>query len=193
MLQSLRTATMMLVVLTILTGGVYPLLVTLCAHLLLPHQADGSLIKVEGRLVGSELIGQSFSSPRYFWGRLSAAANTPYNALASGGTNLGPLHPDRERAARERQAALETSGAGGDGLISDDLTTASGSGLDPHISVAAAEYQVARVAKTRGLSEGEVRELVTACTEGKQWGLWGEPRVNVLQLNLTLDQTAGGK
>ncbi|MFO0902219.1 MAG: potassium-transporting ATPase subunit KdpC [Pirellulales bacterium] len=192
MFQQLRIATMMLAVLSILTGGVYPLLVTIVAQTFLPHQANGSMLKDGDQLTGSELIGQSFAGPQYFWGRLSATANSPYNAGASGGSNWGPLHAERERAASERLRALQAAG-GEAGPAPGDLTTASGSGLDPHISVAAAEYQVARVARARGLREDVVRELLEADTAPRQWGVLGEPRVNVLRLNLALDRLARGK
>ena len=186
MIQQLRIATMMLVVLTLLTGAAYPLLVTTCAQVLWPYQANGSLLEDGGQRAGSELIGQSFTSPRYFWGRLSATAVEPFNSRASGGSNLGPLHADREKAARERIEALRSAG-GSEGLVPLDLTTASGSGLDPHISVAAAEYQIGRIARARGIDESAVHSLVERFTEQPQFGLLGEPRVNVLQLNLALD------
>ncbi len=186
MLTQLRTAILMLLVLTILTGVVYPLTVTAIAQVAFPHQAHGSLITTDGRVVGSELIGQSFSEPQYFWGRLSATSPVPYNAAASSGSNYGPLHPDLKTAAEKRIAALTSDGTSARD-IPVDLVTASGSGLDPHVSPAAAEYQVPRVAKARGLTEDQVRELVRQQTSERQWGLLGEPRVHVLRLNLALD------
>lgn len=186
MLTQLRTAILMLLVLTILTGVVYPLTVTAIAQVAFPHQAHGSLITTDGRVVGSELIGQSFSEPQYFWGRLSATSPVPYNAAASSGSNYGPLHPNLMTAAEKRIAALTSDGMSARD-IPVDLVTASGSGLDPHISPAAAEYQVPRVAKARGLTEDQVRELVRQQTSERQWGLLGEPRVHVLRLNLALD------
>lgn len=186
MLTQLRTAILMLLVLTILTGVVYPLIVTAIAQVAFPHQAHGSLIMTDGRVVGSELIGQSFSEPQYFWGRLSATSPVPYNAAASSGSNYGPLHPDLKTAAEKRITALTTDGTPASN-IPVDLITASGSGLDPHVSPAAAEYQVPRVAKTRGLTEDQVRELVRQHTSKHQWGLLGEPHVHVLRLNLALN------
>lgn len=187
MFQQLRPAILMLIVLTVLTGGVYPLVVTVIAQTIIPHQANGSLISIENRQVGSELIGQQFGGPRYFWGRLSATGPVAYNAAASSGSNLGPLNPALKSAVEARIAALKSEGSA-TGPHPVDLVTASGSGLDPHISPAAAEYQVARVAKARGIEEGFVRELAGRHTEGRQWGFLGEPRVNVLLLNLALDQ-----
>jgi K+-transporting ATPase ATPase C chain len=187
MLQQLRTATLVLIAMTILTGGVYPLAVTVIAQVAFPRQANGSLIVIGKRTVGSDLIGQPFSRPEYFWGRLSATSPVPYNAAASSGSNFGPLHPGLKEAAEVRIAALKPGGATGES-IPIDLVTASGSGLDPHISPAAAEYQVPRIATSRRMSEDAVRELVRQHSEGRQLGVLGEPRVNVLQLNLALDQ-----
>ena len=187
MFTQLRTATMMLIIMTVLTGGVYPLVVTAIAQTIFPHQANGSLITMNNRSVGSELIGQQFDSPRYFWGRLSATGPTPYNAAASSGSNLGPLNPSLKLAVETRIAAL-TADVSPAKQIPVDLVTASGSGLDPQISPAAAEYQITRIAKARGLREAVVRELVGRHTERRQWGCLGEPRVNVLLLNLALDQ-----
>ena len=187
MLTQLRTAISMLLVLTVLTGVVFPLVVTGIAQGLFPHQANGSLMTYENQMRGSELIGQSFTSPKYFWGRLSATSPVPYNAAASSGSNYGPLHPDLKSSVEKRIAALTADGTPAN-QIPVDLVTASGSGLDPHISPAAAEYQVARVAKARGLTDDEARKLVTQHTQGRQFGILGEPRVDVLRLNLALDQ-----
>lgn len=189
MLAQLRTATALLIVMTVLTGGVYPLIVTLIAQGLFAHQANGSLIRADGKLMGSELIGQSFSRPEYFWGRLSATSPGPYNAAASSGSNLGPLNPALKQAAEVRIAALQAAG-GPTESVPVDLVTASGSGLDPHISLAAAEFQVARVAAARGLTAEALRELVARHTLGRQLGVLGEPRVNVLLLNRALDAEA---
>ena len=159
-----------------------------------PHQANGSLILKDGKAVGSELIGQSFDDPKYFWGRLSATGTFPYNAFnaenltASSGSNYGPLNPALLEAVKARIAALKAADPGNTAPIPVDLVTASGSGLDPNISVAAALYQVPRVARARGLSEEAVRALVNQYTVGRQFGILGEPRVNVLELNLALDQ-----
>lgn len=187
MLHQLRAATVMFAALTVLTGVVYPLFISVIAQVAFPRQANGSLIQIDSRTVGSELIGQSFTRPEYFWGRLSATGPVPYNAAASGGSNFGPLHPDLKKAAEARIAALQAGGAPTKG-IPVDLVTASGSGLDPHISPAAAEVQVARVVAARRMSEDTVRRLVREHTEGRQLGILGEPRVNVLRLNLALDQ-----
>lgn len=187
MLQLLRTATMLLLTLTLLTGVVYPLVVTAVAQLIFPHQANGSLLRDGERVVGSEWIGQPFSRPEYFWGRLSATKLVPYNGLASGGSNYGLSHPELAKAAQARLAALRVEGAPEIG-IPVDLVTASGSGLDPHISPAAAAFQVPRVARWRRMKEEVVRDLVQQYTEGRQLGVLGEPRVNVLRLNLALDR-----
>jgi K+-transporting ATPase ATPase C chain len=187
MLQQLRTATLVLFALMVLTGGIYPLVVTGIGQLLFARQANGSLIQSGEQALGSELIGQAFTRPEYFWGRLSATAPMPYNAAASSGSNYGPLHPDLIKAAEARIAALRAGGSQ-DENIPVDLVTASGSGLDPHISLAAAEFQVPRIAALRKMSEDDLRELVREHTEGRQLGILGEPRVNVLRLNLALDQ-----
>jgi K+-transporting ATPase ATPase C chain len=181
--------------LTLITGVFYPLLVTGAAQLLFPDRANGSILMRDGRAVGSELIGQSFDDPRYFWGRLSATGAFPYNAFnaetltGSSGSNYGPLNPALLEAAQARADALRAADPGDDAPIPVDLVTASGSGLDPHISVAAALYQVPRVARERGVSEDQVRRLVGEHTEGRQFGILGEPRVNVLLLNLALDDS----
>jgi K+-transporting ATPase ATPase C chain len=189
MLPQLRAATATLLFLTVITGVVYPLAMTGIARVAYPHQANGSLILGDGRPIGSELIGQPFDAPEYFWGRLSATEPFPYNAAASSGSNLGPTNPALLQAAGARVKALHDIDPGNTQPIPVDLVTASGSGLDPHISVAAALYQVPRVARARSLSQAQVRLLVEECTEGRQWGLLGEPRVNVLCLNLALGGT----
>jgi len=177
----------MLVLFTLITGLAYPLTVTGIAQVLFPHQANGSLTVREGQVAGSELIGQPFDSPRYFWGRPSATAPFPYNAAASAGSNLGPSNPALEEAVQARIEALRAADPGNTRPIPVDLVTASASGLDPHISLAAALYQVPRVAQARGLAENEVEALVRRFTAGRQLGVLGEPRVNVLNLNLALD------
>lgn len=188
MLKELKPALLMLGLLTVVTGAAYPLIVTGIAQVAFPHQANGSLIERDGKVVGSELVGQPFSDPKYFWSRPSATGPVPYNAGASSGSNLGPLNPALEEAVRARVDALKAADPGNDAAIPVDLVTASGSGLDPHISPAAAEYQVGRVARVRGLAVGAVRALVAAHTEGRAFGVLGEPRVNVLALNLALDR-----
>ena len=187
MLQHLRPAVMILLALTVITGLFYPLAVTGLAQLFFPEQANGSLILRDGQALGSRLIGQPFTDPRYFWGRPSATAPFPYNAAASGGSNLGPTNPALFEAVKARVAALRAADPGNQAPIPVDLVTASASGLDPHISPAAADYQVPRIARARGLDEGALRRLVAAHTEGRQWGVLGEARVNVLLLNLALD------
>lgn len=187
MLQQLRTATLILVALTMLTGGVYPLMVTVLAQVAFPNAANGSLIRQGEQVVGSDLIGQPFSRPDYFWGRLSATAPVPYNAAASSGSNFGPLNPGLKVAAEARIAALQAADSTGTS-IPVDLVTASASGLDPHISRAAAESQVPRIAASRKMSKEAVRDVVRQSTADRQLGVLGEPRVNVLRLNLALDQ-----
>ena len=177
----------MLVVLTALTGVAYPLLVTGVAQLVFPRQANGSLIESGGKAVGSTLIGQPFSDAKYFWSRPSATSPQPYNAMSSSGSNLGPRNPALADAVKDRVKALRDADPDSKGRVPADLVTASGSGLDPEISVAAAEFQVHRVAKARGLPAEKVRSLVAQNTEGRTLGLLGEPRLNVLQLNLALD------
>src|SRR5687768_2549251 len=188
MKEQLKPAVMMFLILTAITGLVYPLAVTGLAQLLFPHQANGSLIVRDGKTIGSELIGQYFDAPEYFWGRPSATSPFPYNAAASSGSNLGPTNPTLAEAVHVRIAALRVADPGNEAPIPVDLVTASGSGLDPHISPASAAYQVGRVARARGLSEATVRQVVTQHTEGRTLGLLGEPRVNVLQVNLALDR-----
>lgn len=187
MRQQLRPACILFVLLTLLTGAVYPLVVTVVARLLFPHQAEGSLVDVNGRVVGSELIGQLFSNPRYFWGRPSATSPVPYNAASSSGSNLGPTNPALINAVGERIAALRAANPSHAGPVPIDLVTASGSGLDPHISPASAYYQVARVARARGIGESAVRELVERHIEGPVGGVLGAARLNLLRLNLALD------
>lgn len=187
MLEQFRPAVIMLLAMTVLTGGIYPLAVTGIAQIAFPHQANGSLMRQSDRAVGSELIGQPFSKPEYFWGRLSATTPVPYNAAASSGSNYGPLHPALAEAVAARAFALRQFPVPDD-KIPVDLVTASGSGLDPHISPAAAEFQIPRIAAMRKLSEEKMRSLVRQQTEGRQLGVLGEPRVHVLRLNLALDE-----
>ena len=175
--------------LTAVTGVVYPLAVTALGQLLYPRQTAGSLVTEGGRAVGSSLISQSFQEKKYFWGRLSATTPMPNNAGASGGSNLGPSNPALIDAAKTRLAALKAADPGNAAVVPIDLVTASASGLDPHISPAAALYQVARVAAARGISEDRLRKQVMAAIEGPQWGIFGEPRVNVLLLNMALDDS----
>jgi len=182
-----RPALSLFILLSVLLGGVYPVLVTLAGQAFFSKQANGSLIKRDGVLVGSELIGQNFTLPKYFWGRISAAGTFPYNGLASGGSNLGPTNPALADAAKARADVLVQADPEHKQDIPVDLLTASASGLDPHISPAAAEYQVARVAQVRALPADKVRALIREQTETPQWGLFGEPTVNVLKLNLALD------
>jgi len=183
----LRPAIVLLLLMTLLTGVVYPLVVTAITRGLFPRQVSGSLIVRGGSVVGSALIGQSFSDPRHFWGRPSATTPQPYNGLASNGSNLGPLNPDLLEAIRGRILALRAADPGNTAPVPVDLVTTSASGLDPHISPAAANYQAARVARARGLPTARVQALIAAHTEGRLLGLLGEPRVNVLELNLALD------
>jgi len=187
MIRELRVATVVFLLLTILTGVAYPAFVTLVAQLAFPEQASGSLVRRDGKVVGSRLIGQSFSSPRYFWGRPSATGPMPNNGAVSSGSNHGPTNPALTAAIESRVAALRAADPGNAARVPVDLVTASASGLDPHISLAAADYQVPRVARERGLSEDRVRQLVRDATQGRTFGVLGEPRVNVLQLNLALD------
>ena len=193
MLKQLRPAIVLLVLFTLITGVIYPLVVTGIAQALFPSQANGSVIVNNGKAIGSKLIGQSFDDPKYFWGRLSDTGDFPYNAFnaetltGSSGSNYGPLNPALLKAAQARIDALKAADPGNTAPIPVDLVTASGSGLDPNISIAAALYQVSRVAKVRGMSEKAVRDLVDQYTTGRQFGILGEPTVNVLLLNLALD------
>ena len=187
MLAQLRPAFTMLVIMTLVTGAIYPLVVTGIAQVAMSRQANGSLIERNGKAVGSELIGQPFSDPKYFWSRASGTGPFPYNASASSGTNQGPTNPALAEAVAGRIKALREADPGNTAPVPIDLVTASGSGLDPHISPAAAEYQVGRVAKVRNLDPQKIRTLVAEATEGRQLGFLGEPRVNVLKLNLALD------
>lgn len=182
-----KPALLMLLVWTVITGIVYPVLVTHLGQLLFPHQANGSLIEKDGKAQGSELIGQPFGDPKYFWSRPSATAPYAYNAGASSGSNQGPTNPALIDAVKSRVQALLEADPGNLAPVPVDLVTASGSGLDPHISPAAALYQAGRVARARNLAEGKVMDLVAQYTEGRQFGFLGEPRVNVLKLNLALD------
>jgi potassium-transporting ATPase KdpC subunit len=183
-LPSLR----MLVVLTVLTGVAYPLVTWGIAQLAFPRAANGSLIQQDGKAVGSALLGQPFDDPKYFWSRPSATSQMPYNGGASSGSNQGARNPALVEAVAVRIKALRDADPGNTAAVPVDLVTASASGLDPHISVAAALYQLARVAKARGLPSAAVQALVAAHTEGRTFGLLGEPRVNVVALNLALDQ-----
>ncbi|WP_428560268.1 MAG: potassium-transporting ATPase subunit KdpC [Solidesulfovibrio sp. DCME] len=190
-LEQAKPALLVLVVLTLLTGVVYPACVTGLAQALFPNQANGSLLSKDGRIVGSALIGQPFADPAHFQGRPSATAPRPYDAAASSGSNLGPTNPDYLETVAERAAALRREN--GPGPVPVELATASASGLDPHLSPAAAFYQVPRVAKAAGLEPEAVRALVARHVEGRQWGILGEERVNVLALNLALDALAANK
>ena len=184
---TVRRAVSLLVVMTVLLGFGYPLLITGLAKVAFPRQAAGSLIIRDGKLIGSRLIGQSFSDPKYFWGRPSATTPQPYNGLASGGSNLGPLNPALIDAVKANSKALHDADPGNMRPIPVDLVTASGSGLDPEISPTAARYQAGRVAHARNISAERVEALIAANTQERFIGLIGEPRVNVLELNLALD------
>ena len=188
MLAHLRPALMSLILFTLITGVAYPLLVTGIAQLVFPFQANGSLIVKDGKVVGSALIGQSFDEPKYFWGRPSATSPFGYNAASSSGSNLSTTNPDLIKAVQGRVEALRAADPANTAPVPVDLVTASGSGLDPHISPAAALYQVSRVARERRLSPDSVRVLVERHTEGRFLGFLGEARVNVLELNLALDE-----
>lgn len=186
-MKQIKTAVLMMIALTVITGVVYPLVVTGVAQVLFPKQANGSLIEHGERIAGSSLIGQGFTDPKYFWSRASATSPTGYNGAASSGSNQGPLAPAFEEAVAGRVKALVDADPEHRSPVPVDLATASGSGLDPHVSPAGARYQVARVARARGLDAKAVQQLVEQHTEGRQLGFLGEPRVNVLQLNLALD------
>ncbi|MEQ1636998.1 MAG: potassium-transporting ATPase subunit KdpC [Methylococcales bacterium] len=187
MAQQLKPALLMLVFFTLLTGIAYPLLVTFGTQMLFSNQANGSLIVNKEHIAGSELIGQPFIRPDYFWGRPSATSPGPYNAGASSGSNLGPSNLNLVGTIKSRIAALQAIDPENKALVPIDLLTASASGLDPHISPAAAEYQVNRIAKVRKIDPEKLRQLIQSHTDGRQWGLLGEPRINVLVLNLALD------
>ena len=186
----LRPALMLMAFFTLLTGLAYPVLVTMTAQTVFPKTANGSLLVRNGKVMGSTLIGQNFTEPGYFWGRLSATGSFPYNAMASGGSNYGAMHPALVEAARGRVKALQAADSLASKLVPADLATASGSGLDPEISLAAADYQVARVAKARGISVEELHALIRENLKGKFLGFSGMERVNVLNLNLALDAQA---
>lgn len=184
----LRPVLVLFVALTVITGIVYPAAVTAIAQAVFPAQANGSLIEKNGKLIGSALIGQQFDRNDYFWGRLSATTPNPYNAQSSSGSNLGPTHPALADEVKGRHAALHKADPANTAPVPVDLVTSSGSGLDPDISPAAAAYQAPRVARARGLPQAQVDELIARNTTGRQFGLLGEPRVNVLRLNLALDE-----
>ena len=184
----LRPAIVLFALLSVLTGIIYPLIITAVANVAFPDEASGSLMMRDGRPVGSQLIGQSFSEPKYFWSRPSATAPQPYNGASSGGSNLGPLNPALTAAVKTRIQALQAADPLNKAPVPVDLVSASGSGLDPHISAAAAQYQIARVARARRLDLWAVQALVSSHTQGRLWGVFGEPRVNVLELNLALDE-----
>lgn len=186
----LRNGIVLLLLMTAVTGIAYPVVVGGISALIFPHQAAGSLIERDGKPVGSALIGQAFTAPRYFWGRPSATSPAAYNAASSSGSNLGPTNPALADAAKQRLAALHAADPGNTAPVPVELVAASGSGLDPEISPAAAKYQVGRVARARGIDPAAVQALVEANTEGRQFGVLGEPRVNVLRLNLALDASS---
>jgi potassium-transporting ATPase KdpC subunit len=192
MKSHLRAGLTLFALLTLVTGVVYPAVVTLIAQTAFRSQANGSVVLRDGKPIGSELIGQNFTDPRYFWGRPSTTEKIAYHAASSTGSNLGPTNPDLLKAAKERLEAIRAAHPDQTGPVPVELVTASASGLDPHISPAAAEYQVTRIAKTRGLSADDVRRLVADHTDGRTLGILGEPRVNVLQLNLAIDNLSGG-
>ena len=187
MFTNLLPALRMLVILSVLTGVAYPMVVTGVAQLAFPRAANGSLVPADGKTVGSELIGQPFDDPKYFWSRPSATSPQPYNGMASSGSNQGARNPALADAVKDRIKALRDADPDNTAAVPVDLITASGSGLDPHISIAAAEYQATRVAKARGLPPEQVRALIAQNTQGRTFGILGEPRVNVLTLNLALD------
>lgn len=187
MFKTIRQSVVMLLLMTVLLGIGYPLVITGAAQLLFPHQANGSLIEKNGKPIGSELIGQYFDDPRYFWGRPSATSPQPDNGTGSSGSNQGPTNPALRDAVQQRIETLHKADPGNTAPVPVDLVTASGSGLDPQISPAATQYQIARVARVRHLSVEQVQALVAKFTQGRQLGLLGEPRVNVLELNLALD------
>jgi K+-transporting ATPase ATPase C chain len=186
-MKTFRTAILLFFFLTVITGVIYPAVVTVVGGLAFPEQAAGSLLRAgDGTVRGSTLIGQAFSDPKYFWPRPSATADFPYNPLASGGSNLGPTNPELLKAVADRVKSLQAGGLAGP--VPSDLVLGSGSGLDPHLSLKAAIFQIPRVARARGLGEVELRPLVQGQVEGRQLGFLGEPRLNVLKLNLALDR-----
>jgi K+-transporting ATPase ATPase C chain len=187
MTSVIRPAIVLFLIMTLIVGVAYPLVVTGIAQVIFTAQASGSLVLKDGKPIGSRLIGQNFTDPKYFWGRPSATAPQPYNALASGGSNLGPLNPTLTDAVKSRIEALHAADPLNNAPVPVDLVTASGSGLDPDISVAAANYQIGRVAHVRGLKPEAVRALIAAHTKGRLFGVIGEPRINVLEVNLALD------
>jgi K+-transporting ATPase ATPase C chain len=187
MLRELKPALILLLLLTVITGLIYPLVVTGIAQTIMSHPANGSLIERDGKAIGSELIGMPFAGPTYFWSRPSATSPYAYNASASSGSNQGPTNPALTDAVTARIKALRDADPGNTASVPVDLVTASGSGLDPHISPAAAQYQINRVAKARGMDSSKVQALVAQYTEARQFSFLGEPRVNVLKLNLALD------
>jgi K+-transporting ATPase ATPase C chain len=187
MIRELRPTLIVFLLLTVVTGLVYPGIVTLIGRIAFPSQVSGSIIERDGKAVGSRLLGQSFSSPGYFWSRPSATGPQGYNGAVSSGANQGPINPALEQAVKDRIAALHDADPDNKAPVPVDLVTASASGLDPEISIAAAEYQVGRVAKARGLDAAKVHELVQAATRGRALGVLGEPGVNVLEINLALD------
>ncbi len=187
MSRLIRQCVVLFLAMTVLTGILYPLAATGVSQVLFPAKANGSLIAKDGKTVGSTLIGQAFSEPKYFWGRPSATSPNPNNGASSSGSNLGPTNPALTDAVKQRIDALKQADPSNTAPVPVDLVTASGSGLDPEISPAAAEYQVSRVARARGIEPAKVRELIAAHTDGRQFGILGEPRVNVLELNLALD------
>jgi K+-transporting ATPase ATPase C chain len=184
----LRPMLVLFAAMTLIAGIAYPIVVTAIGQAVFPYQANGSILEKDGKPVGSELIGQQFDAPYYFWGRLSATAPNPYNARNSGGSNLGPTNPALVDEVKGRIQALHAADPANTAPIPVDLVTSSGSGLDPHISPAAAAYQASRVAKARGLTLDQVQRMIAGNTSGRQFGVLGEPRVNVLRLNLALDR-----
>lgn len=191
LIHLLRPSVLMLALLTLLTGVIYPALITGLAQALFPHQANGSLITRAGGIVGSELVGQDFSQPQWFWGRPSATSPVPDDASASSGSNLAPTNPALAQAVAQRVAALRAADPQAGAIVPADLVTASASGLDPHLSPQAVYFQVPRVARARGLDPAALRALVEKQIQGRQWGVLGQPRVNVLLLNLALEQEFG--
>jgi potassium-transporting ATPase KdpC subunit len=193
MANSLRPAIVLFVAMAVVTGVIYPVVVTAVGSTAFSEQATGSLIEKNGKVVGSALIGQQFDAPNYFWGRLSATTPNPYNAQNSGGSNLGPTNPALSDEVKGRLGALHDADPTNTAPVPVDLATSSGSGLDPEITPAAAEYQAARVAKARGVSVDQIEQVIAQNTQGRQFGIFGEARVNVLKLNLALDDLRPSK